>query len=372
MAGPAATPWLASSSALLTVGMLTVVGCTPSEESDAAPSSTNSPVGADPPSSPSPEPESPEPFTVAFGGDVMFEGILRERLDADPESAMGPVADIFHDSDLSMVNLETAVTERGTPADKDFVFRAPPTAYDALRAAGVDVASVANNHGMDYGEEGMHDTLDHAEAADFPIVGIGRNADEAYSPHITEVNGNTVAILGATDVLDAHVIPTWTAGDDQPGLASTKDEALERMLEAVADAGAEADTVITYLHWGMEGSHCPLPHAPDLARQLIDAGADVVVGGHAHVLSPGGYYGDAYVHFGLGNFVFYNFSGPTAETGVLQLTMLGDEVLEDEWLPGQIEGGIPILYEGEAAESAVQAWVGHRETCDAGLVAESG
>ncbi len=201
-------------------------------------------------------------------------------------------------------------------------------------------------------------------------MGIGRNADEAYAPHQVEINGNTVAILGATDVLDAHLIPDWTAGDDKPGLASVKDGELERMLEAVSQADAQADTVITYLHEGLEGEHCPLPHAPDLARRLIDAGADVVVGSHAHVLSPGGYLDGAYVHYGLGNFVFYNFSGPTAETGVLQLTLQEGEVLEDEWLPGRIRGGVPILYEGEQAAGALETWEGYRDTCGSEVSAE--
>ncbi|MBB4934448.1 poly-gamma-glutamate synthesis protein (capsule biosynthesis protein) [Lipingzhangella halophila] len=309
-------------------------------------------------------PAGPQPFTVAFGGDVMFDGILADRLDSDPGTAMGPVSEVFARSDLSIVNLETAVTEGGTSAPaKEFVFRAPPSAYEALHSAEVDVATVANNHGMDYGVDGLEDTLDHAEDAGFPIVGAGRNADEAYSPHRVEVNGNTVAILGATDVIDGHLIPDWVAGDGRPGLASVKGEALERMLEAVGEAEAEADTVLTYLHAGLEGEHCPLPHAPDLARQLIDAGADVVVNSHAHVLGPGGYLDGAYVHYGLGNFAFYNFSGPTAETGVLRLTMREGEVLEDEWLPGRIRGGVPTLYEGEQATSALGTWEGYRDTC---------
>ncbi|WP_236538395.1 CapA family protein [Spiractinospora alimapuensis] len=310
-----------------------------------------------------------EPFTIAFGGDTLFEGQLRDRLNT-PETALGDAAEVFQTSDLAMVNLETAVTERGTPADKEFVFRAPPSAYEALSAAGVDVATVANNHGMDYGEEGLADTLDHAEEADFPLVGIGRDADEAYEPYVVDVNGNTVAMFGATDVLDAEFLQAWTAGDDSPGLASTKDESRERMLEAVREAEETADTVIVFLHWGLEGDHCPLGHAPDLAHDLIDAGANAIVGGHAHVLGPGGYYDDSYVHFGLGNFVFYNFSGPTAETGILRLTMRGDEILEDEWIPAQIQGGVPSFYENADADNALGTWEGYRETCDVGLSAE--
>lgn len=314
--------------------------------------------------SPSPSEPPKEPYTVAIGGDVMFEGMLRQRLDSDPATAIGPVAAVFQEADVSVVNLETAVTDGGTQAPgKQFAFRAPATAFTALESAGIDAATLANNHGMDFGADGLADTLDNAEAAGFPLLGAGRDADEAYAPEIFEVNGNRLAIIGATDVLDDHLIAEWTAGDGKPGLASTKGDMLPRALQAVEDAKADADAVIVFLHWGLEGDHCPLPHAPGLAQQLIDAGATAVVGGHAHVVSPGGYMGDSYVHYGLGNFVFYNFSGPTAETGVLRLTLQGDQILDDEWLPGQIQGGVPILHEGAAAEQGVASFEGYRDQC---------
>ncbi|RNL87489.1 CapA family protein [Halostreptopolyspora alba] len=343
---------------LAVAAVLTLTACTGPTDQTLEEGSTET-------TEPSPSPEEAEPFTVAFGGDVMFDGVLADRLASDPETTIGPVSDVFAQSDLSMVNLETAVTEGGTEASgKAFTFRAPPSAYTALKSANIDVATVANNHGMDYGPEGLADTLDHAEDAGFPLVGIGRDAERAYAPQEFDVNGNTVAILGATDVMNTNLIQEWTAGDDQPGLASVKNGSLERMLEAVGAADERADTVITYLHKGVEGEHCPPPRTRDLVRQLVDAGSDVVVGSHAHVLGPGGHLDGAYVHYGLGNFVFYNFSGPTAETGVLRLTLQEGEVLDDEWLPGRIRGGIPTLYEGERASEATETWKDYRESCD--------
>ncbi|WP_017584008.1 CapA family protein [Nocardiopsis valliformis] len=304
-----------------------------------------------------------EPLTIAFGGDVMFEGMLRPRLD-DPATALAPISEQLSAADLAMVNLETAVTEGGTPIPgKDFVFRAPASALEALDAAGVDVATVANNHGMDFGEDGLLDTLDNGDASPVALVGAGRDIDQAYAPHVAEVNGQSVAMFGATDVLDDHLIPAWTAGEGKPGLASTKFEMKDRMLQAVSQAADEHDNVVVFLHWGLEGAHCPLPHAPELADDLIAAGATAVVGGHAHVLSPGGFQGNAYVHYGLSNFVFYNFNGPTAETGVLTLTFDQGRVLEADWAPAQIQGGVPVPYEGEAAEQAHQTWVDMRQEC---------
>ncbi|MFD0773666.1 CapA family protein [Streptomonospora algeriensis] len=322
-----------------------------------------------PKASPSPEEtEKSAPITVAIGGDVHFEGELRQRLDADPATALGEISETLSAADLSIVNLETAVTDGGTRAPaKQFVFRAPSTAFTALESAGVDVASVANNHGMDYGTDGLQDTLANAEEADFPIVGAGQDEEEAYAPHVFDTEGGKVAFIGAADVLDGHLISAWTAGPDKPGLASAKNEMQSRLVEAVSAATEEADTVITYLHWGLEGDHCPKPHAPGLAQALVDAGSDAVVGGHAHVLSPGGYLGDSYIHYGLGNFAFYNYSGATAETGVLNLTFQDGEVIDDEWKPGQIRGGVPVLYEGTAAENARATWESYRTECAVGL-----
>src|SRR4029453_1863343 len=90
-----------------------------------------------------------QPVTLAFGGDVHFEGAIAARLAANPATTFGPIAGVLPRADLAVVNLETAITQRGTPAPKDFTFRAPPPALTALKEAGVDVATMANNHGLD-------------------------------------------------------------------------------------------------------------------------------------------------------------------------------------------------------------------------------
>lgn len=346
-----------------TLVLLLVAACSSADEE---PEQLQGAAGGEPSSSPSASPEpqaAAEPFTIAFGGDVMFEGMLRPRLD-DPATALYPISEHLSAADLTMVNLETAITEGGTPAPgKEFLFRAPASALDALSEAGVDVATVANNHGMDYGLDGLADTLSNGEASDVALVGAGNDIEEAYAPHVAEVNGQTVAMFGATDVLDDHLMAEWTAGEGKPGMASTKGEMKQHMLDAVAETAGQYDNVVVFLHWGLEGSHCPLPHAPTLAQELVDAGATAVVGGHAHVLSPGGFLGDSYVHYGLSNFVFYNFSGPTAETGVLTLTFDQGSVTGADWLPAQIQGGVPVPYEGAAADTAAQTWIDMRNEC---------
>lgn len=304
--------------------------------------------------------------TLAFGGDVHFEGVIRSRLTSDPKTTFGPIASLLRRADLAMVNLETAITTRGTPQSKSFTFRAPASAFQALEAAGVDVATMANNHGMDFGAAGLSDSIQAANQADFPVVGIGQDADQAFRPYKVTVKGQRIAIIGATQVLDDNLAAAWTAGEGKPGLASAYE--VDRLLEAVRAARRAADTVIVNLHWGKELAPCPIERQRELAPKLVKAGADVVVGSHAHVLLGGGYLGPAYVDYGLGNFVFYARGGVAAQSGVLTLTVRGRAVTKSSWTPAVISGGIPIPIDGSAADQAVASWNGLRGCT--GLAAE--
>lgn len=296
--------------------------------------------------------------TLAFGGDVHFEGVLRPQLDANATGMLSPIAPVLDRADIAMVNLETAITERGEPQVKQFNFRAPPRAFTALRAAGVDVATMANNHGIDYGPTGLTDSLAAARAARFPVVGIGADEQAAYAPWRTTVRGQRIAVIGATQVLDDALIATWTATRDQAGVASAK--RVDRLLAAVRAARRSADTVVVYVHWGEERSACPSDAQRTLARQLVAAGADIVVGTHAHRVQGAGRLGAALVAFGLGNFVFYTASGPGTVSGVLNVTVTGRRVDGYSWTPAVIRNGVPRPLAPAEAATAVQQWQADR------------
>ena len=295
--------------------------------------------------------QGPRAVTLAFAGDVHFMKVPRARLAHDPDTALGPIAVVLRRADVAMVNLETTVTTRGAPQPKHYVFRAPPSAFRALRAAGVDVVTMANNHGMDYGLVGLRDSLAAAATARFPIVGIGRTATQAYAPWVASVGGQRIAILGATQVLEPGLQTAWTAGPDKPGLAATHDE--RRLLAAVRRASAVADTVVVYLHWGEEGNPCPTSSQRKVAHLLARAGADIVVGAHAHTLQGSGWLGNTYVAYGLGNFYWWNwFSASNRTTGVLTLTVAAGRVTHTAWTPAVIREGAPIPLTGAAAAQA--------------------
>ena len=233
-----------------------------------------------------------EPVTLAFGGDVHFEGVLRSKLDADPGHVLDAIAPTLSAADIAMVNLETAITERGSPEAKNYTFRAPPSALVALRGAGIDVATMANNHGVDFGSVGLADSLTAIHASGFPVVGIGANAAEAYAPYRRTVHGDRVAIIGATQVIDEALIPEWTATATNGGVASAKN--VDRLVAAVRSARRTSDTVVVYVHWGIESHTCPSSNQEALAHALVAAGADVVVGSHTHRLLSGGRLGRAF------------------------------------------------------------------------------
>ena len=299
-----------------------------------------------------------QPVTFAFGGDVHFEGGLRSKLANDPATVLAPIAPVLAAADVAVVNLETAITERGTPQDKEYKFRTPPTALTALGAAGVDAVSMANNHGLDYGPEGLLDSLAAKAASPAPVViGIGANATEAFAPFRIEVKGQRIAVFTATDVLDGNLLDAWTATDTQGGLASAKPASVDRLFAGVFAARADSDTVVVMLHWGNEDDMCPDEAQRSLAQRLVDTGADIVVGSHAHRQQGAGRLGTAFVGYGLGNFIFYNESGPAGVSGVLQVTATGRDVDAYSWAPAMITGGVPEpIPAGPDADKALADW----------------
>jgi poly-gamma-glutamate synthesis protein (capsule biosynthesis protein) len=299
---------------------------------------------------------------MVFGGDVHFEGALGSRLATAPAGALADIAPVLREADIAVVNLETALTDRGRAEPKQFTFRAPSEALVALRDAGVDVASMANNHGLDYGPEGLADTLAAKGRAGLAVVGIGANANEALAPFRTTINGWRISVLAATDVLDGGLQQRWTATATQGGVASTKrSTALEAAVRA---ARADSDTVVVVLHWGVEGATCPTERQRSLARTLEDAGADVIVGSHAHRLQGAGRLGDAFVAYGLGNLAFHASSPAGTTSGVLRLSVAGRRVVGYEWAPARIIAGAPRLMHGDAATRALSEWDGLRACTD--------
>jgi poly-gamma-glutamate capsule biosynthesis protein CapA/YwtB (metallophosphatase superfamily) len=295
--------------------------------------------------------------TLAFAGDVHFTGRTAQLLN-DPATAFGPITAVLKSADFTAVNLETSVTSGGTPQPKTYHFRTVPAAFTALRDAGVDLVTMANNHVLDYGQAGLADTLAAARAARFPYVGIGKDAAAAWAPYVATVKGWRIAIVGVSQVAD--LASSWVATPSRPGEANAID--LGRTLAAVRAARRLAPTVIVFMHWGTEGVACPNPNQLSLARQLSAAGASIIIGAHAHVLQGSGWLGHTFVAYGMGNFLWYVHSAPT---GVLELTLHLHAPLTARFIPAFISStGQPVVEHGAAAHQAVAYYDSLRACAD--------
>jgi poly-gamma-glutamate synthesis protein (capsule biosynthesis protein) len=293
--------------------------------------------------------------TLAFAGDVNFAG-RTARLLSDPAAAFGPITAVLKSADFAALNLETSITSRGTPQPKTYHFRAPPAAFTALRDAGVDLVTMANNHVLDYGRTGLADTLAAARAARFPYVGIGTSAAAAWAPYLTTIKGVRIAVVGVSQV--AELASSWVATPSRPGEANAID--LRRTLAAVRSARRLASVVIVFMHWGTEGQACPDQNQLSLAHRLAAAGASIIVGAHAHMLQGSGWLGHTFVAYGMGNFLWWERSYSTT-TGVLELTLHPHAALTARFIPAVVSGtGQPIPDRGAAARRAAARYAGLR------------
>nr|NLI51315.1 CapA family protein [Propionibacterium sp.] len=269
-----------------------------------------------------------DPITLAFAGDVHFEKDKLRRVANDPEG-MATLKPYLAAADITVVNLETAITSGGSPLPgKPFTFRAPASALTTLANAGVDVAGMANNHGADFGAKGLADTLKAQASAPLKVIGVGNNLDEANAPAEFVIDGVTIAILNVTP-LQEETTDYHTAADDAPGVAALvkpyTSTAAKRFVAAVEDAARRYDVVVVFIHWGTEGERCPTPKQFEVEKMLSAAGADAIIGGHSHRVQAGGWSGNTYVNYGLGSFTWWLVPSDPA-TGVLTLTLDKDRV----------------------------------------------
>lgn len=318
-AGHVAVRQAAAASACLAL-LAAATGCSVADQDRNRPHPPTAPTTTPGPSSGSTTRSTtgPKTLTLSFAGDLNFDQQMTGLLD-DPRHRLATALRLLLASaDLSMLNLETAITTRGSPEPKTYHFRAPASALESVASTGVDVVTMANNHAVDYGPIGFSDTLAAKEDSPIPIVGIGHDAAEAFAPAVFHRAGLSIAILGSTEI-DDLTLNKFPATDTSPGVATNLDPV--RLLAAVHDAGRAYDLVVVYLHWGLDYSSCPDGLQPSMASRLSAAGADIIVGSHAHRVLGGGWLGRSFVDYGLGNFVWARNDGDNGVSGVLTLTV---------------------------------------------------
>ena len=251
-----------------------------------------------------------------------------------PWASVGP---LLRRSDIAVANLECAVSLRGTPQSKQYVFRGHPRAVRAMRRrAGIDVVNLANNHVGDYGDRALLDTLRTTRAAGITAVGAGASEAAAYRPQIVERLGLRVAFVGFSVILPFE----FRALGASPGTAWAFPE---RVTRGIRRARRDADVVVAMFHWGTERAGTENPQQRALAGVALAAGADAVLGAHPHVLQPIRRPPGKVVAYSLGNFVFNASSAGTASTGILRLGLGRRDVRTVRLIRATIRATRPIL-----------------------------
>ena len=307
----------------------------PPDEVAPPPAGTPASLETPPEQAPEPEPEpapepAPEPedtsysYTLAFAGDISLADGARTT--ARLQSAGGDVSacidsallDRMRAADLLCINSEFAFTTGGVQQEKNYTFRGDPARISIYADLGVNLAVLANNHVFDYGEQGLLDTLSTFQNAALPYIGAGADLDEASAIYYWRQPHCTVAFVAGCRV--EWNAQTRGAGDALPGVFRTA-ESNDLLCQRVREAKENADFVVVYMHWGMEGTTDLESYQTATAAQLSAAGADAVIGDHPHVLQGLALQGATPVFYSLGNFWF---SGSTVDTMLLEVTLTGD------------------------------------------------
>src|SRR5262245_2469755 len=299
-----------------------------------------SPSGT-PQSSPSPPPEEPKERLVIHGtGDVSLDPSYIPAFRTNGYGwAWSGLNGLFRRDDLTVINHECPSTDIVAPLAKTFVFRCDPGALDEAAEAGIDVASLANNHAFDQGPEGLIDSVRNLRRAGIVPIGAGASQEDADAPRYVDVNGWKIGLVGVGQVIDPD---SQVAVGDEIGTAVGHD--FPRALEAIEEAAERADLVIVVIHWGVELDTQPRDYQVEEARRMIDAGADVIFGHHAHRLQPMDTYKGRPIFYGLGNFVWPSFSAEGSTTAVARVLVRPNGSLVGRLLPATIvSDGHPVL-----------------------------
>ncbi len=279
-------------------------------------------------------------------GDIMLGRTIGEMIEVEGvEAPFLYTADTLRAADFTLGNLECPLSDRGTPENKTYAFRAPLAGGQSLAYAGFDLVTLANNHILDYGPLALEDTLDTLAANDILSVGAGMNDTEAYAAEYVEVNGLRLAFLGFMDVTEEseYNCRDWEAGPEKPGVAWAHQDKIQ---EAVQEAKVQADLVIVMFHNGYEIKKKVFPSQQEVARLAIDSGASLVIGSHPHVLQDIEEYHDGLIVYSMGNFVFDNFLFPPNLSAILSVILSASGVESYELIDVIVQlNGVPQIME---------------------------
>ena len=267
------------------------------------------------------------PYSISFAttGDLIFWREVADYIDANGgASAMANIADTLAQADVTISNLESPLSDNESEPviDKDVYIIGRPSAIDSITNSGIDVVSLANNHIMDYTGPALKDTLAALDGAGILHAGAGMNEAQAETPAELEVNGASIAFFSWTDIVPDYFV----AFGDEPGVVSARLN-MKDACKRVSEAKATHDIVIVAMHWGVEYEDYISDYLQsEPAHQLVDAGADVILGNHPHVMEGVEFYKGSLIAYAHGNCVFWQKYDHTHESIVLNFDMTQDGI----------------------------------------------
>lgn len=285
---------------------------------------------------------------ITIAGDICFaeDGYVLDKYDTvnDLSQCISPyLLDQMNQTDIFYLNHEYCVSERGEKlANKYYTFRAKPERMKLLQEMSTDIVSLANNHVYDYGPVAMLDTLQYLTDVDIPYVGGGANLEDAMEPVYFIVNGMKIGFVAASNAEVNKLTPQAT--EDSPGILRAYNTALYNQV--IQEAADQCDYLIAYMHWGTEDSNYLNELQQEQGREFLNAGADIVVGGHPHVLQGMEYVGGKPIVYSLGDFWF---NKETKYTGMLKLSITMDGLKEMSFVPC-LQTGFTTQYLSESED----------------------
>ena len=296
-----------------------------------------------------------EVTTISIVGDVMLGRRVAQASGDDPIRTLRPTAKRLAAAEITVGNLESTLSDDGSPTQGGDSFHADPDIVDGLELAGFDLVSLANTHLGDYGQRALRQTLAELRDADLPYVGAGRDLDEARKPVIITRDGVRVGFLGTESIGETPAATADGGGTNRlnmpPRTGPLNERQLDRITGDIADLSKAVDVVVVIPHWGTQYTHVPEASQRRVARAFADAGADLVIGGHPHWVQGWETRRDAVVVHSLGNFVFdMDFQTKTMEGIFVEIVLWGDQVMAVEPVPYELDSRfVPRVVKGERA-----------------------
>ena len=277
-------------------------------------------------------------LNIIFTGDVLLDRGVRPYAEREGIPALfAGVDSVFRQADAVIVNLECPLTETVSPVNKLFVFRGEPQWAKGLREAGVTHAAMANNHTYDQGRQGLLSTYQHLKDAGIEPLGFGHTKTERLEPVVIRKGTAEVALFNSVPL----PLENWYDLDNRPGICQASASTLANAIRSYR-ATHPHTKIIAVLHWGVELQAAPSMQQRIDAQTLLQAGTDVIVGHHPHVVQPLRYLNGKPVFYSLGNFVFDQSLPLTHQAAMAQITIQGDSISAKS-LPVRIVNNKPTL-----------------------------